>query len=206
MQATASLPMYSATPHHVEAFWEHLRVLLAAQGLRHLPLHLSWPSELPSHWLDPGLWLSQACGYPLVTQLAGRVRLVGTFCYQVPGSIGHLCRSQLVVRAEDRNQSLADFRGGTVAYNSTDSQSGYNSLRAMVAPTILGEMGLYRTQSRAASVRADEPCLAYRLSLETMTRMEDNDPMLAYALHKFVVRVLAVRLEFANREIAGLHG
>ena len=138
MQATASLPMYLATPHHVEAFWDHLRALLAAQGLRHLPLQVSWPSDLPSHWLEPGLLLSQACGYPLMTHLAGRVRLVGTFCYQVPGSIGHLCRSQLVARAKSGSESLADFRGRTVAYNSTDSQSGYNSLRAMVAPLAEG--------------------------------------------------------------------
>jgi ABC-type phosphate/phosphonate transport system substrate-binding protein len=156
MQATASLPMYSATPHHVEAFWEHLRALLATQGLRHLPLHLSWPTELPSHWLDPGLWLSQTCGYPLVTQVAGRVRLVGTFCYQVPGSIGHLCRSQLVARAKDRNQSLTDFRGGTVAYNSTDSQSGYNSLRAMVAPLAEGGRFFARAVASGSHLRSVE--------------------------------------------------
>ncbi len=136
--AGVSLPMYPATPDHVEALWAHLRALLAAQGLRHLPLQVSWPSDLPSHWLEPGLLLSQACGYPLMTHLAGRVRLVGTFGYQVPGSIGHLCRSQLVARAKSGSESLADFRGRTVAYNSTDSQSGYNSLRAMVAPLAEG--------------------------------------------------------------------
>lgn len=156
MQATASLPMYLATPHHVEAFWDRLRVLLAAQGLRRLPLHLSWPTELPIHWLDPGLLLSQACGYPLVTHLTGRVRLVGTFCYQVPGSIGHLCRSQLVARAEDPNQSLADFRDGTVAYNSTDSQSGYNSLRAMVAPLAEGGRFFARAVASGSHLRSVE--------------------------------------------------
>ena len=148
--------MYLATPHHVESFWEHLRTLLATQDLRHLPLHLNWPTDLPSHWLDPGLWLSQTCGYPLVTHLAGRVRLVGTFCYQVPGSTGHLCRSQLVVRAEDRNQSLTDFRGGTVAYNSTDSQSGYNSLRAMVAPLAEGGRFFDRAVASGSHLRSVE--------------------------------------------------
>lgn len=136
--AAVSLPMYLATPAQVEALWDDLRVLLAARGMQHLPLQMSWPTDLPSHWLAPGLLLSQACGYPLVTQLAGRVRLVGTFCYQVPGSVGHLCRSQLVARAAEGRRTLADFRGGTVAYNSTDSQSGYNSLRAMVAPLAKG--------------------------------------------------------------------
>ena len=156
MQVTASLPMYLATPHHVEAFWERLKALLAAQGLRHLPLQVRWPSELPSHWLEPGLLLSQACGYPLMTHLAGRVRLVGTFCYQVPGSIGHLCRSQLVARAEYSNQSLADFRGRSVAYNSTDSQSGYNSLRARVAPLAEGGRFFGRAVASGSHLRSVE--------------------------------------------------
>ena len=154
--AGVSLPMYPATPDHVEALWAHLRALLAAQGLRHLPLQVSWPSDLPSHWLEPGLLLSQACGYPLMTHLAGRVRLVGTFGYQVPGSIGHLCRSQLVARADRGSESLADFRGGTVAYNSTDSQSGYNSLRAMVAPLAEGGRFFARAVASGSHLRSVE--------------------------------------------------
>ncbi len=77
-------------------------------------------------------------------------------------------------------------------------------LRSMVGRTILGEMGIYRTQPRTASVRADRRCVAYALSAEAIARMEVDDPSLAYALHKFIVRILASRLEFANREIAGL--
>ncbi|MGB8363310.1 MAG: SulP family inorganic anion transporter [Rhizomicrobium sp.] len=77
-------------------------------------------------------------------------------------------------------------------------------LRSMVGRTILGEMGIYRTQPRMASVRADRHCVAYALSAEAIARMEADDPSLAYALHKFIVRILASRLEFANREIAGL--
>lgn len=143
-----SLPMYLATPDQVEALWDHLRTLLASHGLQHLPLQLTWPNDLTNHWLAPGLLLSQTCGYPLMTQLAGRVRLVGTFCYQVPGSDGHLCRSQLVARADEGHRSLADFRGRCVAYNSTDSQSGYNSLRALVAP--LAENGRFFSRAVAS--------------------------------------------------------
>jgi hypothetical protein len=34
--------------------------------------------------------------------------------------------------------------------------------------------------------------------------MEADDPALAYAFHKFIVRILAARLDFANREAAAL--
>ena len=77
-------------------------------------------------------------------------------------------------------------------------------LRSMVGHTIVGEMGLYRTLPRGASVRADLPTVAYRLSQEAMTRMEKDDPTLAYAFHKMVIRTLAARVDFANREVASL--
>ncbi|HEY2033024.1 MAG TPA: SulP family inorganic anion transporter [Rhizomicrobium sp.] len=79
-------------------------------------------------------------------------------------------------------------------------------LRSMLGRTVLGEMGLYRTRPRTASVRADKPCVAYALSTDAMAQIEADDPTLAYAVHKFIVRVLSSRLEFANREIAGLQG
>jgi len=34
--------------------------------------------------------------------------------------------------------------------------------------------------------------------------MEQDDPTLAYAFHKLVIRTLAERLDFANRETASL--
>ena len=112
---------------------------------------------------------------------------------------------EYLFRQGDPADSLYFVYTGRVTVVLTMPEGPELRLRTMVAPTILGEMGLYRTQPRVASVRADQPCVAYRLSLGAMTQMEVDDPNLAYALHKFVVRILALRLEFANREIAGLH-
>jgi SulP family sulfate permease len=77
-------------------------------------------------------------------------------------------------------------------------------LRRMVGHTILGEMGLYRSVPRGASVKVDRSTIAYRISLHALEQMEEDDPTLAHAFHKFVVRTLAARLDFASREIAGL--
>lgn len=77
-------------------------------------------------------------------------------------------------------------------------------LRSMVGHTIIGEMGIYRAMARGASVKVDIQATAYRLSSEAMKQMEEDDPALAYAFHKFVIRTLAARLDFANREVAGL--
>ncbi len=131
---TASLPMYGTHPGAVEAFWRALSRHLRDSGIRQAPRELLWPQDVHAHWLSPSLLLSQACGYPLVTFLAGRVRVVGAFHYDAPGCRGALQHSQLVVRSNDPATTPANLRGRTVAYNSTDSQSGYNALRALVAP------------------------------------------------------------------------
>lgn len=130
----ASLPMYASNVAVVDALWRHLAARLAQEGADASPPPLVWPCDYHEHWLDPGLLLSQSCGFPLVTELSGKVRVVGTFGYSADGCEGVLCRSALVVRADAKQQALADFRAQRVAYNNTDSQSGYNSLRAMVAP------------------------------------------------------------------------
>jgi SulP family sulfate permease len=77
-------------------------------------------------------------------------------------------------------------------------------LRSIERHTLIGEMGLYRTAPRGASVLVDQPTVVYRLSREALDQMEADDPPLAMAFHKFVVRALAERLDFANREVAAL--
>jgi SulP family sulfate permease len=79
-------------------------------------------------------------------------------------------------------------------------------LRSIERHTLVGEMGLYRTAPRGASVLVDQPTVVYRLSREGLEQMEADDPPLAMAFHKFVVRALAERLDFANREVAALQG
>ncbi|MFC3947562.1 phosphate/phosphite/phosphonate ABC transporter substrate-binding protein [Serratia entomophila] len=128
-----SLPMYGVGHQQAESFWRVLRGKLLQLGLEALPEQLSWPDNLAQHWRRDDLLLSQTCGYPLVSALP-QVQLVGTYHYRVEGCDGPNYRSWLVVRAEDPGERLVDFRGRVAAYNSTDSQSGYNSLRALVAP------------------------------------------------------------------------
>jgi ABC-type phosphate/phosphonate transport system substrate-binding protein len=130
----ASLPMYHIHRPAVAAMWGGIASRLHAAGVADVPVALTWPDNAAAHWLAPELLLSQACGFPLVTFLDGQVQLVGAFHYDAPGCDGLLNRSQLVVRASDPAQTLEDLRGRRVAINGTDSQSGYNSLRALVLP------------------------------------------------------------------------
>lgn len=128
-----SLPMYAVPEDARGLFWQALRGALEAEGFA-TEQHLAVPADLPAHWTEERLLLSQTCGYPLTHALKDRVRLVATPCYAAQGCEGSLYSSLFVVRASDPADRLDDLRGRRAAYNSRDSQSGYNALRHAVAP------------------------------------------------------------------------
>jgi ABC-type phosphate/phosphonate transport system substrate-binding protein len=153
----ASLPMYLSHTEAVDALWVHLASSMLARGLAHVPSKLTWPRDLRTHWQNPDLLLSQTCGYPIVSYLADSVHVLGAFCYSAPGCEGISYSSFLVARANDPGSELSDFRSRRVGYNSPDSQSGFNCLRALVAP--LARDGKFFLQAvatggHAASVNA----------------------------------------------------
>jgi ABC-type phosphate/phosphonate transport system substrate-binding protein len=153
----ASLPMYDADRPAVERLWQGIAAGLHREGLRDVPDALVWPGDdLDAHWLHPGLLLSQTCGYPIVDHLQGKVQLVGTFRHTADGCDGIRYRSKLVVREDDPGERIADFRGRTAAYNAANSQSGYNSLLALVAPLAEGGRFFGRAVASGAHVRSIE--------------------------------------------------
>jgi ABC-type phosphate/phosphonate transport system substrate-binding protein len=117
---------------------QRIQTLLARHGISPEPLSVVWPeNDLLAHWRSDNLLLSQTCGFPLMTLLPD-VQVVGGFHYSAPGCVGPLYRSLIVVREEDKQQQLVDFRARRVVCNSDDSQSGYNALLKMIAPLAVG--------------------------------------------------------------------
>lgn len=136
----ASLPMYDLPEVRAatDAWWAGLAGHFRDQGLDEVPEALERGGDWQGIWREPGLLFSQTCGYPLMTQLAGAVRVVATPAYALETcAAGHYC-SVLVVRADDPAETLAELRGRTAAVNSHESQSGYNVLRYMLAPLAEG--------------------------------------------------------------------
>ena len=129
--------MYVAPAVVVEAqrlLWAFLRERLRQDGIAGVPEALDEHIAPHDAWLDPRLLLAQTCGFPFVKHLRGRVRLVATPVYQAPGCQGPTMCSVIVVREEGAPPSLAACAGLAVAINERGSNSGYNLLRAAVAP------------------------------------------------------------------------
>ena len=116
-----------------DALWRGIAEQLDARGIA-APAELDRRADHRAVWHEPGLLLSQTCGYPYAAHLRGRVRLVATPRYRVAGHADADYRSLLLVRRDDPADRLADLRGRRVAFNELESQSGHNTLRAVVAP------------------------------------------------------------------------
>lgn len=132
----ASLMMYDA-PDIVrranDAVWIALRDRLRQRGLD-VPESLDRSGSHESYWLRPDLAFAQTCGFPYVSELKGRVRLVATPVFDFPGGLGARRASFVVVRQDDPAGSIADLLGRRVAINDWLSNSGMNLLRIAVAP------------------------------------------------------------------------
>ena len=64
--------------------------------------------------------------------------------------------------------------------------------------SIIGEIGMYLGLPRSASLIAETDSVVWRLPLDAVARMEQDDPRSAAALHEILARMLAGRLIQAN--------
>ncbi|MGD9293725.1 MAG: PhnD/SsuA/transferrin family substrate-binding protein [Roseobacter sp.] len=125
----ASLPMYdfAGTRTANDSLWQAIR-----ENYGHGPLSLDRSGDPHVHWQRRDLVLSQTCGWPYRKILHGKVRLVGTPDYGVPGCPPGYYRSFIVVRRDDKRSELDDFRDARLARNDHRSQSGWAAVEECI--------------------------------------------------------------------------
>lgn len=134
--AHANLAMYDSWPPVQAAndrIWQGIRDRLHAAGYE-APEALDREIDHHDIWLKPDLVLAQTCGYPYVSFLKGKVRLVATPVYGFSGGQGTERVSFIIVPEGSPAQSLEDLRGKVAAINDWGSNSGMNLFRAAVMP------------------------------------------------------------------------
>ena len=122
------------TAEATEALWRGVAQHLVAAGLADVPLGLRHDLDRLQSWRDPDLLFGQCCGYPLMTEFRCRLRAVAAPLYSAPGCRGATHCSFFIVARNSVAQHLADLRGRRFAFNSRDSNSGYNLPRLAFAP------------------------------------------------------------------------
>lgn len=166
----ASLMMYARPELDAahENLWKAIRKQLAAKQIES-PECLSQQADAFSVWLNPEMVLSQTCGMPYRMRLHGKVNLVGTPDYGIKGCPPGYYRSPLVVNIENAKTDIAEFKDAILAYNQTDSQSGFAAIYSHVKPLGFWFKHTLETGGHLESARAVAEGRADIASLDAMT-------------------------------------
>ncbi len=226
----AALPMndWPEVRPHWDALWSAIAARLREAGVP-APEALTRDLGLMEGWLSPALVLGQTCGLPYVRHLRGRVTLLGTPDFAVPGCPPGWYDSAVVVRADDPREGARAFAGATLAVNGADSQSGAQAMmhhvRDLPAPHFgrVVTTGAHEASARAvAEGRADIAAIdhttwrliaAYRPFASGLRVMETTAPTLglpfvaaAGAAHADAVAAGVADAPAPAREALGLAG
>ena len=112
-----------------------------------------------------------------------------------------LAAGAVLFRQGDPADSLCFVESGELAVVLEIPGAGRVPVRRFGPGQCLGEMALYRRDTRAATVEALAPSRLWRLSSAQLQQMERESPALALAMHRHVAGLLAERVAFANTEL-----
>ena len=77
-------------------------------------------------------------------------------------------------------------------------------LRTMGEGTIVGELGIYLHRPATANVVTEMPSTIFFLSSDALDRMEQSDPKVAAAFHRYLATILGKRLIDTNATVRAL--
>lgn len=108
---------------------------------------------------------------------------------------------EYIFRQGDEAEAMYFIESGMVTALLEQGDGSQIRLLTMGSGTIFGEMGLYTSEMRSASIKTEEKSSLYVLNRDALIQMEKNDPPMASKLHRFIVRLLAERIELSNRKV-----
>lgn len=112
--------------------------------------------------------------------------------------------SQLLYREGEPADTVDLVAAGKLKIEIAQGDGGSLLMRRINTQTVVGEMGFFRQSSRSATVSSDGPVTVYTLTRVNFEKMRRERPDLANAFDDFILRILADRIEFANRQVAAL--
>ena len=113
-----------------------------------------------------------------------------------------LGRGETLVRQGDPADALYLIAAGQVSVLRENPPARPTRVATAGAGVVMGEIGVYAGGTRTATVRAETPVLAWRLSRTALATMERTEPALAGLFHRAMVRVLADKLAASTRMTA----
>lgn len=108
---------------------------------------------------------------------------------------------EVLIREGDASDSMYLIERGQVTAKLEMATDKDHRLRTMCAGAVVGELGMILDEPRVATVVADRKSVIYRLSKDSLGRMEKESPALAVAFLEFITHLVAERLANTSRAI-----
>jgi sulfate permease, SulP family len=108
---------------------------------------------------------------------------------------------EYLMRQGEEADKLYFIERGTVSVYLEISGGERVRLQTLGLGTAVGEPGLYLGTKCSASVIADSPTIAYRLTRAALVEMKEKEPDLAATFHEFAARLLSERLAATTRTL-----
>lgn len=108
---------------------------------------------------------------------------------------------EYLMRQEEEADQLYFIERGTVSVWLELENGERVRLQTLGLGTAVGEPGLYLGTKCSASVIADSPVIAYRLTRAALAEMKAKEPELAATFHEFAARLLSERLAATTRTL-----
>lgn len=124
---------FPETAQETIAFWNALRMRLAAGGLDIRDVVFEDPLAHVPAGVGPTVLFTQFCGYPLFKAFRGKSTVLATPSFVFAGCEGPNHRAFFMVRAKDPAGRLEDMRGCVFGCNSRLSNTGMNLPRLTLA-------------------------------------------------------------------------
>jgi len=108
---------------------------------------------------------------------------------------------ETMIRQGEEADKLYFIEQGTVSVYLEVESGERVRLQTLGLGTAVGELGLYLGTTCTASVIADSPVTAYRLTRMALSEMKEKEPELAATFHEFVAYLLSERLAVTTRSL-----
>lgn len=109
-----------------------------------------------------------------------------------------------LIRRGDPPEAMYFIESGRLNVILEEGEGGTTRLRNVRGGTVVGEVGIYLKNERTASVVAEQKCVLFRLTTESMKKMESEEPHVAAALHEWLARLMAERMADNTRALRAL--
>ena len=182
------------------------RLVDGGLDIRTAPFHLAADLEAALNWAEGQLLGTDEQTRPdrvpaetSLSELLGDAKLAGAV-FPYLERLEYRSDERLILQGTAADDILIVESGhGTVLLETKGE--GPLALMDFGPGTILGEIAFYGRESRSASALARTPVVAFKLSRAALDEIEAEQPDAAAAFHRALARLLADRLQSANRLI-----